>query len=87
MDAKIYFESEIGYIPIDLNKFFQMKPLAIKISLSIKCYDEKTAGRYRNGYVAEKRIFPYYQIYRSQSVITQIRNLNGECHNSILSDK
>ena len=33
-----------------------MKPSELKISISVKSYDEKTAERYRNFYVAEKRI-------------------------------
>ena len=33
-----------------------MKPSEFKISISIESYDEKTAGNYRNSYVAEKRI-------------------------------
>ena len=33
-----------------------MKPSEIKISSSVKSYDEKIAENYRNYYVAEKRI-------------------------------
>ena len=35
---------------------FLMKPSHIKISSSVDSYDEKTAGNYRNFYVAEKSI-------------------------------
>ena len=53
MDKKIFFHSEIGYIHIDLNQIFKMKPSELKISISIESYDEKTAENYRNSYVAE----------------------------------
>ena len=32
-----------------------MKPSKVKESISVESYDEKTAGNYRNCYVAEKR--------------------------------
>ena len=41
-----------------------MKPSELKISFSVKSYEEKTAENYRNCYVAEKRI-----ILVSQSLV------------------
>ena len=62
-NLKIYFyrkekkiSFEIGYILIDLNWIFPMKPLEITVSILLESYDEKTTGKYRNCYVAEKRI-------------------------------
>ena len=33
-----------------------MKPSEFKVSISVECYDEKTAENYQNCYVVEKRI-------------------------------
>ena len=46
IDKKIYFEFEIGFIQIDLNWTFLMKPSEFKIFISIQSYHEKTAENY-----------------------------------------
>ena len=33
-----------------------MEPSEFKISISVKCYNEKTTENYRNSYIAEKPI-------------------------------
>ena len=49
MDRKIFVYSEIWYIMTDLNQTFPMKPSELKISISVKSYDGKTAEKYRKG--------------------------------------
>ena len=39
-----------------MNWIFSMDSSDLKISISVECYEEKTAENYRNGYLAEKRI-------------------------------
>ena len=56
-----------------------MKPSELKISISVKSYDEKTAERYRNFYVAEKRIVFKLSMIRSLILIAQIEVLNEDC--------
>ena len=56
MKKKNYITFEIGYILIDLNYIFLMKPSEFKIFISVESYDEKIAENYRNCYVAEKRL-------------------------------
>ena len=46
-----------------------MKPSELKIPISVESYDEKTAGNYRNCYVA----------VRSQILKAQIKDLNEDC--------
>ena len=41
---------------IDLNEIFPIKASEFKTFISVESYDEKTAGNYRNSYVAEKPI-------------------------------
>ena len=53
MVKEIFYEFEIGFIPIDLILIFPMKPLKLT---SVTSYDEKTAENYRKCYVAEKHI-------------------------------
>ena len=48
-----------------------MQQSEFKISIPVKSYDEKTAEKYRNCYVAEKQ--------RSQILIAQIEYLNEDC--------
>ena len=45
----------MGYIQINLIWIYPMKPSEFKISILVKSY-EKTTEKYRNCYVAEKRI-------------------------------
>jgi len=47
------FETEIGYILIDLSD----ETIEFKISIPVETYDEKTTENYRNRYAAEKRSF------------------------------
>ena len=53
---KIYFQFEIKYNMLDLNKIFLIQSSKFKITISVESYDVKTAENYRNYYVAEKRI-------------------------------
>ena len=48
MDKKTFLEFEIGYIMINLNWFFPIKPSEIKISFSVESYDENTTKNNRN---------------------------------------
>ena len=41
---------------MDLNEIFPIRPSELKIFLSVKSYDKKTAEKYRNFYDAEKLI-------------------------------
>ena len=54
---KIIFKIEIGYIQIDLDYIFPMKPSEYKISILVESYIEKKDENYRNCYVAEKCSF------------------------------
>ena len=46
MDEKIFFYFEIGYILIDQNYTFPMKPSEFKIYISVESYGDKTAENY-----------------------------------------
>ena len=66
-----------------------MKPSELKITISVKSYDEKTADKYRNGYVAEKRtISKLWKIsipnWRREA---QIKDLNERCVNEQMNLK
>ena len=71
MYKKILFLFEIGYILIDLNQIFLMKPSEFKIFISVESCDEKTTENYQNCYVGEKRILNF-QRYRSYILIAKI---------------
>ena len=54
-----------------------MKPSELKISISVKSYDEKSAENYRNCYVVEKSIISKLSKV-SQILIAQIEDLNED---------
>ena len=77
---KLFFEFDIGYILIELNQIFPMKPSELKISLSVESYDEKPDENEQNCYVAEKRIVSKLsEKYWSQMQIGQTKNFNEDC--------
>ena len=45
-----------GYILMDMNYIFPMKPSEFKILIFVEGYDERSAENYRIYYVSEKRI-------------------------------
>ena len=53
---KNIFQCKIEYILMYLKQIFPLKLSELKISISVKSYDEKTDDNYRNCYVTEMRI-------------------------------
>ena len=54
MEDKLFFQSNIWLILIDLTKFFLMKPSEFEISFSVESYNKKIAENGRNSYAVEK---------------------------------
>ena len=46
MDEKIFFKVKIGYILLDLNWIFLIKPSEFKIYILVKIYYENIAEKY-----------------------------------------
>ena len=56
IDKKYFFKFQVGYILIDLNLIFPIKPSNFENSILIEIFDEKNDKNDRNGYVDKNRI-------------------------------